>query len=171
MFGKIKNGVSSIYGKLHDFDRDATLKHFPLKLIWLITFVVAIALAIYYNIKTIIQYQKYQVTTEIREIYQENLDFPVITICNVNPMGTNEANEFIQKYYADKYNVSVSTSDELIHLWKSGQIGNVREDMAYIFYKTYDPANQDLVGHFGLNTIVSCFMNEEQCELEHLFEL
>ena len=57
-------------------------KSILIKLIWLILFLASLGVSAYFVYNTIVEYLRYEVTTVVRSINQNEIDFPVITICN-----------------------------------------------------------------------------------------
>lgn len=168
MLRKARNLVLLFYSKTHDLDKDVSLRYFAFKLVWLVSLIVAIFLCVFFIFASIIQYYRYDVSTEIRDIYLDNITFPVVTICNANPLGTAEANEFIRKHYIRNYNVSISTGDDFLSLLNNGTI---KDETDYIFYTTYEPGfNRTLRESFGFNSLVVCFMNDMHCNVSRDFK-
>ena len=70
-------------------------KNIVLKIIWSILFLIGVGLTIYCLIKTVTEYLEYSVTTEVRSINVNEIEFPTITICNSNQVST----EYGLNYY------------------------------------------------------------------------
>lgn len=154
-----------IYERTHDLESLSTSRFFVLKLIWLLCLMIAIFLSVYWVIETIMLYYQFEVSTEIRDVYQDRIAFPVITICNANPMGTPTANKYIQEYYLKRYNVSINTADEFLALLNNATIEN---DNDFIFYTTYSESfNQSLRENLTYNGLLACF-NDVDCNLNDL---
>ena len=105
---------------LHGLPNVFRSKYIAIKIIWTIIFLAALGTSIYFLYNTINEYLKYEVTTVVRLINEEETDFPVITICNKNvlPDHNEEAfNYFIS--YLDQKNISF---DDFVAYKQSNQI-------------------------------------------------
>lgn len=159
MCKKVKDGIILFYENTHG--RENTLKYFIFKVLWLLSLLSCILICIFLVIESVLQYYKFEVATEIRDVFPNNLAFPVITICNANPLGTPRANSIIRKYYLDKYNVNITGGDDFLALVDNQTIQNEND---YIFYTTYDPSfNESLREVLGYNLVFLCQMNEQDC--------
>ena len=69
-------------------------KYIAIKIIWTIIFLAALGTSIYFLYSTINEYLKYEVTTVVRLINEEETDFPVITICNKNVLPDHNEEAF-----------------------------------------------------------------------------
>ena len=158
MFEKAKLWISLIYEKAHEIDRDISVKYFTLRVTWLIGLIISIAVSIFLIIESVVQYYKYDVSTEIRDIYLDNITLPVVTVCSANPMSTASANEFIRKHYLSKYKVNITTSDEFLSLMINKTIKNEND---YLVYSTYDREfNQTMRRMFGYDSLIGAFLND-----------
>lgn len=167
MCRRLKQFVLLVYEKTHDLDREVSLRVFALKLIWLFFLAISICLCVFLVSVGILQYRKYEVATEIRDVYPDLIAFPVITICNVNPMGTPKANQLIRKYYLDNYEVNITTDDQFLALLNNETIYN---DNDYILYSTYDPEfNQSLREYLAYNSIYVCLIEDLDCNVTRDF--
>lgn len=168
ILGCVKDWILLVYRKTHDLDRDVSLRYFFLKLAWLIGLFVSIGFSVVFIFHNIIRFYNYEVSTDIRDIYHDNLTFPVVSICNSNPLGTLEANNYIRQYYFDKYKVNITTADQYVALLNNGFIQNENE---YILYMTYDPEfNQSLRELFGFDSMMATFMNDVSSRILNEFE-
>ena len=69
---------------LHGLPNVIRSKYIPIKIIWTIIFLAALGVSIYFLVNTIKEYLKYEVTTVVRSINEEEMDFPIITVCFTN---------------------------------------------------------------------------------------
>lgn len=158
---RVKQLILLMYEKTHDLDRDVSLRVFALKLIWLFFLALSVCSCVYLLTEGFIQYRKFEVVTEIRDVYPDHIAFPVITLCNVNPMGTPKANQLIRKYYLDNYRVNITSDDEFLALLNNETIYN---DNDYILYSTYDSEfNQTLREYLAYNSIFVCLIEDLDC--------
>lgn len=80
----------------HGIPQIVQAKKFYLKVIWAVFLLVSISLCATMVVKSIKEFFEFDVTTKIREITHENLTFPTVTLCNINPFVTEEANAFLK---------------------------------------------------------------------------
>ena len=66
-----------------------------LKIYWLIAFLVCTTLCLTFSIYAFIEYYKFEVTVSTTNEYEVPINFPAITICNLNPFSYNRASQFI----------------------------------------------------------------------------
>lgn len=166
---RIKKLLLLFYDKTHDLDRDVSLQIFTLKLIWLVCLLISICLCVFLVIASVVQYRKFEVTTEIRDVYYDSIPFPVITICNSNPMGAPKANQMIRQYYLAKYKVKIATADDFLALLNNGTI---QMDNDFIYYTTYNDEkfNKTLREYLAYNSVYVCLMNDVDCNHVRDFE-
>ena len=79
---------------LHGLPNVFRTKYFSLKIIWIILFSAALGGSIYFLYNTIKEYLQYEVTTVVRSINVDELDFPVITICNTNQISNQKGLDY-----------------------------------------------------------------------------
>lgn len=116
------------------------------KILWIIFTVVSFGLCAYLLAKSIMQYLEFDVTSKIREDIRISIPFPTVSVCNVNPMVTPEANQFIRDYFNAKYNLNVTTYEELYELRNQ----TISYEMSWLIYRTYYPNfNNTLRQSFG----------------------
>ena len=72
---------------LHGLPNVFRTKYILIKIVWIILFLTALGVSIYFVYNTIEEYLRYEVTTLVRSINVDEMDFPVITICNVNQIS------------------------------------------------------------------------------------
>lgn len=150
--------LASIFNSKSELNKISTSKYLIIKLIWFMCLIILILICTVLIANAINKYYKYEVSSKIRDIYPQRLAFPVITICNNNPMVTPEANEFIRKYYYNEYNVDISTSDEFFDLLNNGTIN---DENSFIEYMVNDPNfNATLRESFGYNYIKGDFIGD-----------
>ena len=69
---------------LHGLPNVIRSKYIPIKIIWTIIFLAALGVSIYFLVNTIKEFLKYEVTTVVRSINEEEMVFPIITVCFTN---------------------------------------------------------------------------------------
>lgn len=150
-----------VYERSNNVNRERNLNCLSLRVFRTVCLFFSLSTCVFLIVQTIRDYYKYEVNTKIRDIYHDNLTFPVVSICNVNPMGTPKAAEFISNYYANHYGVNVSLPNQFIELLRNQTISNENE---FIFYSTYDKNfNSSLRDEFSFKTIFLCLMHDSHC--------
>ena len=79
---------------LHGLPNIIRTKYFPLKIIWTILFLTAVGVLIYFLYNTIQDYLKYEVKTVVRSIDVDEMNFPVVTVCNTNKVTTKKGYDY-----------------------------------------------------------------------------
>ena len=90
---------------IHGVPKVIRSKNFLLKLWWMSLTFTSATFAIFFIRKTLMEYSRYYVTTEVRLNETNELDFPTITICNSNKLSTNFSLpylEMLKNQYEDK---------------------------------------------------------------------
>ena len=87
-------------------------KNIVLKIVWFILFLMSVGLTCYCLFKTVIEYLEFSVTTEVRSINVNEIEFPTITICNSNQVST----EYGLNYYKSVFNKTGIDIDYLYNL-------------------------------------------------------
>lgn len=165
---RMLDSILFVYEKTHGTRRVTPPRFIVLKLIWLLCLLVSMCFCVLLVVERIFQYNKFEVTSRIRDIYYDNMTFPVVTVCNFNPMGTPIANQLIRKHYLDNYNVNISSGEHFLALLANKTIEN---DNEFIFYSTFAPnftsALKENLSHLA---IYGCQIKEMRCDLVRDFE-
>lgn len=115
-------------------------KHFNVKkIIFSILFLAYLSILIYFIINTINRYLKYEVNSVVRLINEEEMDFPVVTICNSNRIQNedgynyfisilNQYNRTIDQYF-DYLIKRKDNNDEILN----GIESMIRDTNAYFY--------------------------------------
>jgi hypothetical protein len=74
-------------------------KYISVKIIWTILFLTAIGFSIYFLYNTINEYLEFNVTTEVRLINVNELEFPVITICDRNMASNYNGVQYLRNLF------------------------------------------------------------------------
>ena len=98
----------------HGFPNIFRSKHILVKIIWTILFLGALGLLIYLLYNNVNDYLEYNVTTVVRSINVDELDFPVITICNRNLASNQKGLEYFKYFFKqiNKRNAKDFVSDD-----------------------------------------------------------
>ena len=96
---------------LHGLPNVFRSKYIAIKIIWTIIFLAALGGSIYFLYSTIKEYLEYNVSTVVRSIDVEEMDFPIITVCNTNRI----TNFYGYNYFQNVLNEYNRTIDEYIN--------------------------------------------------------
>ena len=103
----------------HGIPNIARTRYKSIKIVWAILFLVALGFSIYFVINTVQEFLDYNVTTVVRSISVDELEYPVITVCNKNVISTQEGFDYFKSLLDDS---DVSYEDYL-NLLKNGTDG------------------------------------------------
>jgi hypothetical protein len=92
---------------LHGMKRMLT-RQFLLRLMWFVCFLASLGMLIYIAFNNIQQYLSFGFKTLVKLVPQGTVPLPQITVCNLNPLVTEEAFEYIVSYYSTTYNVTLN---------------------------------------------------------------
>ena len=87
-------------------------KYKPIKFMWLVLTIGFAGSSFYFIIRSLIDYFHYNVSTEVRMIYENDLEFPSISICNKNKFSTNMSIDYIKQLTRIQFNNK--TFDEIL---------------------------------------------------------
>lgn len=150
----------------HGLPQLVSSKRLYQKIIWLVFILISFSLCSFMITKSIVRYLEHDVTTRIRVEHQENIVFPAISFCNLNPFLSYSAYRYLRDYYETKYNYSFEFYTDLSYRIQSGQ---VMDETDWLLYQTYDPNfNMSIRKSFGyeVETMIHlCKFNWENCDL------
>ena len=130
-------------------------KHFPMKLIWLIFFLVSTGGCVYSILQSFSQFFDYGVTTTVRIQNEIPALFPKITICNRNGLNTYTGYELLS-FIASYYNQSSSNMDT-----DSTEFRNSVYEMALINMNNY--SNKKKLGYELKEILIKCTFSYRNC--------
>lgn len=96
MFDSIKK-YGTFKTSLHALPRIVKASSLYIKIIWVAIFMMTSSFCSYMIFKNINKYLQFEVTTKIRYVYEANSVFPLITICNKNPLLTEYAKQMLNE--------------------------------------------------------------------------
>jgi hypothetical protein len=80
---------------IHALPRIVKASSLRVKTIWMAIFLMTSSFSSYMIFKNINKYLQFEVTTKIRYVYESDSVFPLITICNKNPLITEFAKDML----------------------------------------------------------------------------
>ena len=93
----------------------------PIKLLWTCSFLILASLTGYLVVQNLINYYQYEVVTQVDAVNVRPLEFPTVTLCNLNPFTSKYAENLIQhvslvNYGQDLTSVNVSYEQAMYFL-------------------------------------------------------
>ena len=79
-----------------------------IKVLWSLAFVASISYCIINIYREIVKYVSYEYTTHLETVDDAPALFPAITVCNINPLITTEAERLVEKVFKNTYNIDLS---------------------------------------------------------------
>jgi hypothetical protein len=126
-----------------------------IKFMWLICFLMSSSACCGFIAKSIMDYLKYDVVSNIQVDYQDRLIFPIVTICDLNMYSTAYANEVNYLLFKSKF--------PPMDLYLISQIlSNILLESIGI--------DKTKLGYSLDNIIITCKFNNEKCNLGNDFE-
>jgi hypothetical protein len=165
---------SSSHGYPHFFRTN----RIPLKIMWMICFIIANGLCAYLILKSCSEYLEFSVNTQIRVINQIPMDFPSFQICNQNPFVSTIGRKFVLDYLRENLNENVSsyktlreyaTIEEENLYSKKSEYENLFEGVL-IKAKNSNKSVQDSLGYTLDKLMLQCYFNYEKCDFTRDFK-
>ena len=107
----------------HGYPNMFRTKYWSVRIMWLVFFVAAALFCAFMIYRSVNDYLQYDVVTKIKEYSELPTDFPAITICNLNPLLSENSYSILQPYlkeitinidpYVDETNLTVSQIQSL----------------------------------------------------------
>jgi hypothetical protein len=161
LFAEIREAATSTTA--HGLPHILEAKSRTLKLMWLTLTLCSVGFCAFIIIRSIMGYVQFDVSSAIRQSPQENITFPLISICNVNRFSTKAAFEFMREYYLETYGLNFSNYDEFY--WNY----DVNDDGGWLAYISHAPwFNDTLRKSFGYSLdemLIKCEFNSKPCNL------
>jgi hypothetical protein len=144
---KIKETIKSIIedSTIHGLPRVLKSNSWTSKIAWILFFIGSTSICLNLIITAILSFLKYKTVTNIETITEIPARFPIITICNLNQLQTNNTFDFIQRYSNLTQNNLVKTFQLMSEL--SSYNDTFKKSVSY-------PFNESLL---------SCMINTNNC--------
>ncbi len=85
-------------------------KIFIIKVLWSLAFVASISYCIINIYREIVKYVNYEYTTHLETVDEVPALFPAITVCNINPLITTDAERLVESVFKSTYNIDLSAN-------------------------------------------------------------
>ena len=130
------------------------------KILWLKVFLFFSGLTAYLAIKCVLDYYTYDVVSKIEMVYERPTIFPAVTICDVNPFTTQQAQDFIQNIILTEYGFDIdpSTVDTYTAQYMLGTVAL----QAKVELANRSDSFKKTLG-FSLDTFFSCSFDKAIC--------
>jgi hypothetical protein len=125
-------------------------KYYLIKVVWFVCFSVSFSWCCWFMVRSINDYLTYSVTSLIEIKYQNQLKFPIITICHLNLIKSNTLNFYIRNKLG--YHPSIDL------------LSMVKVKSRELFY------SNSLENLYLNETIIDCRYNNYKCNLTNDFE-
>ena len=161
---------ASKYTTLHGFPRIVAAENIYARLMWIIFTLLAIGFCGFMVYHTLNDYLDFDTQSKVTEVYQQELQFPAVSICNVNPLITPLASQYIKESYEEIHNVTLKDYAELLRLEEYGK--NFSDLSDWFLYRTYLPdfakkypkyANTNAFGYLASEMILNCKFANSEC--------
>lgn len=171
LFSKLKHRVSKIAttSTLHGLSNLIRTESIVFKIIWFACLITSGSVCCVLINRTVLEYLRYEVTTKIRNIKENEVDFPAIAICNSNALVTEFAEDFLISYIENNTNYSFANVENRLESL-SGFLSNNTELKQQISFSFYN-LNIEIKKKFGLpveELILKCEFNHIKCNLTNL---
>lgn len=108
----------------HGLGRAASAKSWPVRAFWLAAFTVAFVVCTHQIVMLAKYFLKHPIKTLVKEIYEDGLSFPAVTVCNTNPFRLSKVKKTpIWKTLVSTWSCPVSNPKKLafsrygLHSW------------------------------------------------------
>lgn len=99
---------------------------------WLIMLLVCSVLCILLVVSNILDYLRYDVITKARTLpLSQDEFFPVVSMCNENPLISPESNRFIKEFFLENYGLNVNTYDDVLKNLDPDKAKNAYRQLLY----------------------------------------
>lgn len=98
-FYRITN-TSTAHGIPFIFQKERSL---PSRLFWTVCLIVSTGACAFLVLKAINSYLEYDAYDKMRVVYESQIEFPTVSICNINQFATNDSSLYIQKIRENNY--------------------------------------------------------------------
>jgi len=148
-------------------------QYLPMKIIFLLAWLIGFGITLYLITNNILDYYKYDVTTQTRVIREQPMIFPKVTICNADRFVTNDSISFLANVirndgnFSAKFNEATmagATTDLALVNWFISNNVYFESQALYAAYSA-DNKTQMSLGYDRETFIRSCNFNYDYCEL------
>ena len=156
----------AISSSLHGLSNLIRTESIIFKIVWFACLIVSGSVCCFLINRTVVEYFRYDVTTKIRLIQENEVDFPAVAICNSNPFVTTAAVDHLIQYIETYTNYTFKGSEDRLHTLSDylTNDSSLRSQINYAFYGFEDETKKT----FGLpidQIIFNCHFKMATCNL------
>ncbi len=157
-------------------------QYWPMKIIFLLAWLLGIGITLYLITNSILDYYKYDVTTQTRVIREQPMIFPKVTICNADRFVTNDSISFLANVirndgsFAVKINkattAGATTDLELVNWFISNKV-DFESQALYAAYSADNTTRMSL-GYDKEKFIKRCDFDSSPCDdnfIERIYDI
>ena len=153
----IELGQASV---IHGLGKIFKSESWLIRILWTVCFLSAVGACSYALFSIISKFLKHDVTTKIEMVTEQKTIFPTISICNVNPLVTEEAQQLVLSKYKQNGNFSFENDPEFIENIKWAN----KLALLHAFDDTnYTDENKKKLGFRLEDILLDCIYNENAC--------
>lgn len=106
--------IYGLYTSLHGLPNIVRSSHIALRVLWIIFTLASVAICFYMVYNNILGFLAYPVISKVRQVPQQIIKFPTVTICNENPFLTENASNYVRDYFDTKFSLNATTYSEIV---------------------------------------------------------
>lgn len=163
---EIKETLSS--SSIHSFPNIVQNKYNSIRLVWVVCLILSTAACCFFIVSSIIEYFSYDVVSKTNINYLNKIDFPIISICDLNAFNTKYANDVITQAMNQAFNFSNFNYSFSATLNKYNLIAF--KYFAYMIAKNLNETSRKNLGTSLDQRIFTCLFNVVECNLTNDFE-
>jgi hypothetical protein len=139
-------------------------KRFTIKILWSLALIASTSYCILNISREIAKYLKYEYTTHLENINEIPSPFPAITVCNINPLITKEAEYLVESIFKSTYGINLrqnvtESSHEFIEKLEHAN----DKARLHAFIPEYGDERRRLLGYSLDETLIECYFNNHAC--------
>ena len=149
----------------HGFPKILNNQRLITKLFWSLALILSISYCILNIYKEIVKYFHYEYTTHLETIVEIPSLFPVITLCNINPLMTKAGENLVVDIFKKDYDIDLNQSHSLSPLELIERLDNANmKARLNAFLPEYGDWRRRLLGFSLEDTLIECFYNHQVCD-------
>ena len=157
-------------------------QYWPMKIIFLLAFLTGFGITLYLLTKNILDYYKYDVTTQSRVIREQPIIFPKVTICNADRFVTNDSISFLANVlrnyesfteYINNATTAGATTDLALVNWFISNNVDFESQALYAAYSADNTTRMSL-GYDKETFIQRCAFDSFSCDdnfIEQIYDI
>jgi hypothetical protein len=158
----------SLSSTSHGYPNIFRTKNNFLRVMWAVVFVGGLITSIFFVMESIEGYLKFEVTTNIRRLNLDSIDFPAISICNTNPFVTDSGAAFLLDYFRRTYGENISSINDAVKVSP-----DVFTELEMLRLQAASPSfNKTLRDSFGYSPehmFFNCRFNSGKCDFSEFY--